>query len=343
MDPTTHEQLAFDIDDFNFDENDGVLHPTLDLTESTLDVAEQRLQVGDNPSGASLTKLVKKKLPLNAKQELIVQRVLDGAQAWKDHPYDASQRDQLLLLTTGEGGTGKSRIIKAIVAGMDLTERKDEVVLLGPTGAAATNIDGNTIHSSLGIGITPKKQRSDVSPRVKKLWSKKKIMIIDEISMVDLSQLSIINNHCKMAKSLDRNSPDPFGGLPIVICMGDFFQFPPINGPALWENPRRRNDEDTDGQMLWHRFTDVIILDQQMRQAEDPTYQSLLRRARAGTLTTEDRDLLNEKFVPSILTPDLENAVIVVRSNALRHHINRVRMEHMARSRSQHIYLPSST
>ena len=91
--------------------------------------------------------------------------------------------------------------------------------------------------------------------------------------------------------------------------------------------------------MIWHRFRNVIILDQQMRQAEDPTYQSLLGRARAGTLTTEDCNLLNKKVIPSILTPDLENAVIVVRSNELRHHINRVRIESMARSRSQRIYI----
>ena len=53
-------------------------------------------------------------------------------------------------------------------------------------------------------------------------------MIIDEISMTDLSMLS------KIAKSLDRNSPDLFGGLPTVIFMGDFYQFPPVRGPALW-------------------------------------------------------------------------------------------------------------
>ena len=76
-----------------------------------------------------------------------------------------------------------------------------------------------------------------------------------------------------------------------------------------------------------------------MRQAEDPTYQSLLGQVRAGTLITEDCNLLNKKVIFSILTPDLENAVIVVRSNELRHHINRVRIESMARSRSQRIYI----
>ena len=48
----------------------------------------------------------------------------------------------------GEGGVGKSQIIKAIIAGMDLILRKDEVILIAPTGAAADNISGNTYHTS---------------------------------------------------------------------------------------------------------------------------------------------------------------------------------------------------
>jgi hypothetical protein len=75
-------------------------------------------------------------------------------------------------------------------------------------------------------------------------------MIIDEISMTDLSMLSTINNQCKIAKSLDRSSTDLFGGLPVVIFIGDFYQFPPVRGPALWEEPREGRDEDTNGQII---------------------------------------------------------------------------------------------
>ena len=76
------------------------------------------------------------------------------------------------------------------------------------------------------------------------------IMIVDEVSMIDLSILSIINNQCKIAKSLNRESPDLFGGLPIVIFMGNFYQFPPVKRPPLWKEPRVGNDEDTNGQMI---------------------------------------------------------------------------------------------
>jgi hypothetical protein len=47
-----------------------------------------------------------------------------------------------------------------------------------------------------------------------------------------------INNQCKIARPLDISSLDLFGGLPIVILMGNFHQFSPVRGPALWKEPR---------------------------------------------------------------------------------------------------------
>ena len=91
--------------------------------------------------------------------------------------------------------------------------------------------------------------------------------------------------------------------------------------------------------MIWHQFTDVIILDEQMRQAQDPAFQSFLDRARTASLTEEDLNLLNTKVVTSLFTPELKNATTIVKVNALRHHINRVKLEHFARSRSQRIYI----
>jgi hypothetical protein len=212
------------------------------------------------PTGTSLTLLVNEDVPLNEMQRLVVERVLSGALAWARHAYDASKWDQNLLYVGGEGGVGKSQIIKAIISGMDLICRKKEVILMAPTGAAADNINGNTYHTALGISIA-KAQKTTVSSRVRKLWSRKTVMIIDEVSMVDLSMLSTINNQCNIARSQDRSSPDLFRALPIVVLMGDFHQFPPVRGPALWKEPRTGNDEDVNGRIIWRQFKDVIILE----------------------------------------------------------------------------------
>jgi hypothetical protein len=78
--------------------------------------------------------------------------------------------------------------------------------------------------------------------------------------MMDLSMLSTINSQCRITRSLERHSPDLFGGLPIVIFIGDFYQYSPVKGQPLWKDPRAGKDDQANGQLIWHRFTDVFRL-----------------------------------------------------------------------------------
>ncbi|KAJ5111789.1 hypothetical protein NUU61_001419 [Penicillium alfredii] len=328
---------VYEMDDFSLNITDGMLEPALNEPTAIPTLPDQRSLVDDNYTPNSLTSLVNESIPLNAKQRLVVERVLSEALHWADHPYNPSKRHQTLLYVGGEGGVGKSQIIKGILAGMDLLRRREEVIIMAPTGAAADNIGGNTFHTSLGISVTRTPGHA-ITSRVRKLWSRKTIMITDEVSMMDLSMLSVINNHCKMARSLDRGSPDLFGGLPMVILMGDFFQFPPVRGPALWKEPRRGNAEDENGRLIWHQFRDVIVLDEQMRQSEDLSFRTLLHRARTSTLTEDDLHLLNSGVVTSLVAPQLDGTTTIVKLNSLRHQVNRIRMEHFAEARSHKIY-----
>ena len=60
---------------------------------------------------------------------LTVHQILKRALSWRNHPYDATRRQQLLLRVVGKAGVGKSHLIKAIVAGMELIGRKHEVIV----------------------------------------------------------------------------------------------------------------------------------------------------------------------------------------------------------------------
>ncbi|KAJ5318263.1 hypothetical protein N7476_004683 [Penicillium atrosanguineum] len=325
-----------DLHDFNLEFVDDVLVPVLTDSAPLPDLLQYRLRVDQNPTVAAITSLVCEMVPLNEKQRIVVEKVLAKALIYANHPYDPSQRTQILLYVGGEGGVGKSQIIKAIVTAMDLIHRKNEIILMAPTGAAADVIGGSTYHTSLGISLN-RYRRTGVGPRVRRLWSRKTIMIIDEVSMVDLSALSIINTHCKIARSLDRSSPDLFGGLPIVILMGDFYQFPPVQGQPLWKMPRSETDQE--GKLIWSQFKQVIILHEQMRQAEDLLYRNLLTRARAGTLTNDDLLTLNSKAIASLTDPQLQTTTAVVKLNALRHVINRFQIERFAQARHQRIII----
>ncbi|KAJ5654961.1 hypothetical protein N7490_001964 [Penicillium lividum] len=326
--PTPH------LPDFDLVDEDSMLQPIL-INASMPGDSPVRLDL-ENPTSDSLLKLIVKDIPLNTKQLLVVRKLLTEIMSWTEHPRDSSRLGQLLLCITGEGGTGKTRIPKAIEAALCILGRKHEIILTAPTGAAADNLGGNTYHTSLGINLSYK---AAVSTRVRRLWARKTILVIDEMSMVDLKMLSVINNQCKVARSLPRSSPDLFGGLPIVILMGDFFQFPPVRGPPLWKKPRSGVDDDAAGRLIWHRFENVIILDEQMRQSEDPSFRGFLTRTRQAALTDDDVARLNSKSIPSLTDPISEDATVIVKLNAIRHPINRIRIENFARRRSQRIYI----
>jgi hypothetical protein len=336
MEVQTSILLPSDLDDFNIGLDEEVLVPTLTDSDFLGDSEISHSGIGQNPTATCLTSLVRETISLNAKQQLVVEKVMSDILAYGSNPHYPSQRRQTLLYVGGEGGVGKSQIIRAIVAAMDLIHRRDEVILMAPTGAAADAIGGSTYHTSLGISLNRYRQ-GGVSPRVRRLWARKTVMIIDEISMVDLAALSIINTHCKIARSLDRSSTDLFGGLPVVILMGDFHQFPPVQGQPLWKPPR--NDTEQDGKLIWNQFKQIIILDEQMRQADDVSYRDLLGRARSGTLTSDDLATLNSKAISSLADPHLLTSPAVVKLNSLRHVINRLQIERFARARHQKIFV----
>ena len=126
--------------------------------------------------------------------------------------------DQMLLAVAGEGGVGKTRVIKAVELGFELLQRKDEVILLAPTGAAAYNIGGRTIHTALSINMCDR-ARPSVTPQIYSLWQGKTILFIDEISMVSLNMLHTINQQCGRIRAVGQESTSILGALPIVVFM----------------------------------------------------------------------------------------------------------------------------
>jgi hypothetical protein len=80
-DTVAEECLMYKIDNFDLDIGDRILYPILALLESAPNVADRQSQVSDSPTGASLTLLVNKDIPLNEKQRLVVEIFLSGVLA----------------------------------------------------------------------------------------------------------------------------------------------------------------------------------------------------------------------------------------------------------------------
>lgn len=131
---------------------------------------------------------------------------------------------------TGPAGTGKSVLMRSIIQDLKKKYARDpeRVAVTASTGLAACNIGGMTLHSFSGIGLGKEDAQALVkkvrrNPKAKNRWLRTKVLIIDEISMVDgdlFDKLSQIGR-------IIRNNGRPWGGIQLVIT-GDFFQLPPV-------------------------------------------------------------------------------------------------------------------
>jgi len=125
------------------------------------------------------------------------------------------------VFLTGEPGSGKTFVINEYVK--YLQQAKVEVAITASTGIAATHLGGMTIHSWSGIGISKFISRWDMdristNQRIYERVRLTKVLVIDEISMLDSLTLTAVDASCR---TLRRNS-EPFGGLQVVF-VGDFF------------------------------------------------------------------------------------------------------------------------
>lgn len=131
------------------------------------------------------------------------------------------------VFLTGEPGSGKTHTIRTYIS--YLREHGIEPSITASTGIAATHLHGMTIHAWSGLGIKNTLTAYDLDALSTKEYlvrriNTAKVLIIDEVSMLSAQTLSVVDVVCRTL----RGSPDPFGGLQVIL-VGDFFQLPPIS------------------------------------------------------------------------------------------------------------------
>jgi hypothetical protein len=131
-----------------------------------------------------------------------------------------------------------------------------------------------------------------------------------------------------------------FGGLPIVIFLGDFNQFKPVRGHTIWSQAINDIADLQSGRSIWSRFTRVVFLIEQMRQAEDPAFQDLLQRARSATLTEDDVATLNACTIENRVTNgEIPPERAIIRLNRIHEEANLEHLRAFAEKQGQKIYL----
>ena len=231
-----------------------------------------------NISRQEINKMIRS---LNDKQ----QHVFYKMRQWCLDKVNGKQPESFDIFITGGAGTGKSHLVKCIyhegtrILGK-MMENPDDVSILklAPTGIAAYNINGKTIHSALSIPIKftlpyqplGEEKISQLRTRLAQL----QILIIDEISMVDQKLLWYIHGRLRQLKQSRDNSP--FGKV-CVIAVGDLFQLPPVKGKPVYV--------DSLESALWMDNFKQVNLNEIMRQKEDAEFAILLNKLR-----TKERD-----------------------------------------------------
>lgn len=221
------------------------------------------------------------------------------------------------LFITGKAGTGKSTLLKHFCK---VTKKK--IVVLAPTGVAAVNVQGNTIHSFFlfPFGVL---RRDDVESLHHKaeIFENLDALVIDEISMVRADLLDAIDHSLRM--NIGKNLP--FGGVQL-IAFGDLFQLPPV----VVGHERAYMNDQYEGPFFFnaHSFEEadfqIVQLSRIFRQKEK-TFQDLLNKVRDNDVTLDDLQLLNSRCC--IDDNKEEPAITLASTNAIVNRINSLQLD----------------
>jgi ATP-dependent DNA helicase PIF1 len=199
------------------------------------------------------------------------------------------------------------------------------VVVLAPTGVAAINVGGQTIHSFFKLSFGFQGFASPSTLRNKSGLKKLDAIIIDEISMVRADILDMID------KTLQYNlgNYEPFGGIQMIF-FGDLQQLPPV----VRDDEKPLFKEKYKGEYFFFapgykkaRFT-TITLSTIFRQ-NDNTFITLLDHVRNGTVTGEDLDLLNERVAKSS-TKVPDGSITLTTHNSTADKVNAFRLQKLS-------------
>jgi len=229
---------------------------------------------------------------------------------------DFARNEDGHLFVTGRAGTGKSTLLRAL---RDMIAQ--EAVVLAPTGLAAVNVGGQTIHSF--FGFPPRLIRPDDIRRSRngRLMRRLKLIIIDEVSMVRSDLMWAIDQSLRLNRGRPR---EPFGGVRLLL-FGDLHQLPPVvqsaeeaehlesahGGPFFFQLPSL-----IDGAGM-----SLVELEHVFRQS-DETLIDVLNRIRDGEVTEDDLEVLNERTHPIRTLGEGDSFVILTPTNAAAQRIN---------------------
>jgi ATP-dependent exoDNAse (exonuclease V) alpha subunit len=260
-----------------------------------------------------------------------------------NYAADLVKNTNKLIYLTGKAGSGKTTFLKFI---KQTTEKK--TVILAPTGVAALNAGGQTIHSFFKIPpsifvpddyrLRTKADPDDNDKTTifnhfsyrkphKNLITGMELLIIDEISMVRADLLDVID---KLLRVFRNKESVPFGGVQVIL-IGDAFQLPPIAQNDQWEILRKyyKTPFFFSSIALQNNKPQYIELKKIYRQNETQ-FIDLLNKVRINQVTQDDLNLLNSRFIPNISKNDNLQYITIATHNRIVDSTNSRKLEELS-------------
>ena len=280
------------------DENYASRHPGefLDREELMQPSANRniyrRIDISDNDSMAGIVQ------QLDFHQRRVFDTVMKDLR--KSVQSSANVPELPLLLVHGGAGSGKSTLIHAILVWTESILRTSDnrhpdyplIIRNAPTGRAASNISGLTIHSSFNLRFgnifnsLPDKQRDTQ----RNILTYLQILIIDEISMMKADMLYQLNLRLQEIKP----NKNDFGGISVLL-FDDIMQLRPVKARWIFDGPSNPQFAlSYSVRSLWELFQ-VVELKINHRQGDDHDYADLLNRVRLGKHTENDIQILQSR------------------------------------------------
>lgn len=223
------------------------------------------------------------------------------------------------IFLTGKAGTGKTTFLKTVVE-----QSSKRSIVVAPTGVAAINAGGMTIHSFFQLPFSPFvpnaqiKSKFDFGKEKRKIISSLDLLIIDEISMVRSDLLDAIDSVLRRF----RDRYKPFGGVQLLM-IGDLQQLTPVVTP---EDERMLSPYyDTPyffGSKALAQIDYVTIQLEKVYRQQDDIFLTLLNNIREGHPTAEDLTLLNGRHQPTFIPKPEEGYIRLTTHNQMANNYN---------------------
>ena len=210
--------------------------------------------------------------------------------------WDFVEHTGISIFLTGKAGTGKTTFLRAL---KEHSNKRN--VIVAPTGVAAMNAGGMTIHSFFQLPLSPFvpnaniKNRFDYSKEKRKIMRTLDLLIIDEISMVRADVLDAIDSVLRRFREPNK----PFGGVQLLM-IGDLQQLTPVVTPTEEELLQRYYDTPYFfGSKALRSINYVTIELTHVYRQQDETFITLLNNIREGNVSESDLQRLNQRYDPT--------------------------------------------